>query len=62
MSTGSFWFLRDEVKIVRSEECGGLSECSRICAEDIAIIAKPEELAMSGALPRDCVIVVERID
>ncbi|MEM1851032.1 MAG: hypothetical protein QXK14_00650 [Acidilobaceae archaeon] len=54
--------MRDEVKIVRSEECGGLSECSRICAEDIAIIAKPEELAMSGALPRDCVIVVERID
>ncbi|MEM1873198.1 MAG: hypothetical protein QXS85_05220 [Acidilobaceae archaeon] len=53
--------MREEVRVVKSSECGGLSECSRICSEDLVIVARPEELLESGVLPRDCVVVVEDI-
>lgn len=54
-----FWFLREDVRVVKSRECGGLSECARVCGDDVVIEASPEELLEAGGLPRDCIVVVE---
>ncbi len=52
-------FLREEVEVLRLEDCGNLDNCVRKCFENVVIEVKVEDLIRLGWIPRDCVVVVK---